>query len=80
MLDAGGNLYAERCFYCGQGPRLYFCDILDHPVCDGCWPSVRDTLSRWGDLRGLARGVTPADRQVPRGAWTATEAAKGQTP
>ena len=73
----GGNLYAENCYYCGRGPRLFFCDILDHPVCDGCWPAVRDTLTRWGDLRGLGRAVTAADRQVPRGAWTADSNASG---
>ena len=80
MLDAAGNLYAEHCYYCGEGPRLFFHDTLGQPVCDGCWRAVRDTLGRWGDLRGLAeagcrkpqgRAVTEADRQVPRGAWTA---------
>ena len=79
MLDAAGNLYAEKCYYCGVGPRLFFHDTLGRPVCDGCWRAVRDTLGRWGDLRGLGRAVTEADRQVPRGAWTA-EAAKGESP
>ena len=82
MLDAAGNLYAEHCYYCGQGPDLFFHDTLGQPVCDGCWTAVRDTLGRWGDLRGLAeagcrkpqgRAVTEADRQVPRGAWTAND-------
>ena len=78
MLDAAGNLYAEKCFCCGVGPRLFFHDTLGRPVCDGCWRAVRDTLGRWGDQRGLGRAVTEADRQVPRGAWTAD--GKGETP
>ena len=73
-----GNLYAEQCFYCGALPRLFFHDLLEKPVCDLCWPAVRDTLGRWGDLRGLGRAVTEADRQVPRGAWTAARADKGE--
>ena len=82
MLDAAGNLYAEKCYYCGVGPRLFFHDTLGQPVCDGCWRAVRDTLGRWGDLRGLAeagcrkpqgRAVTEEERQVPRGAWTADD-------
>ena len=83
MIDAGGNLYAEKCYYCGVGPRLFFHDTLGQPVCDGCWRAVRDTLGRWGDLRGLGRAVTEADRQVPRGAWTADakeETGKEETP
>ena len=92
MLDAAGNLYAEKCFYCGAGPDVFFHDTLNHPVCNLCWPAVRDTLGRWGDLRGLAeagcrkpqgRAVTEEDRQVPRGAWTAAakeETGKEETP
>ena len=71
MIDADGNLYAENCHYCGRGSSAFFCDLLRKPICSGCWPAVRDTLGRWGDLRGLRRFVTEADRQVPRGAWTA---------
>ena len=83
MLDAAGNLYAEHCYYCGEGPSAFFHDTLNHPVCDGCWRAVRDTLGRWGDMRGLGRAVTEADRQVPRGAWTAAakeETGKEETP
>ena len=71
MIDADGNLYAENCHYCGQGPDVGFFDNLRKPICILCWPAVRDTLGRWGDLRGLGRVVTEADRRVPRGAWTA---------
>ena len=71
MIDADGKLYAENCHYCGRGPGLYARDYLNNPACNLCWPAVRDTLGRWGDLRGLGRAVTGADRQVPRGAWTA---------
>ena len=71
MIDADGNLYAENCHYCGRGPDVGDYDLLRKPICNGCWPAVRDTLGRWGDLRGLGREVTGADRQVPRGAWTA---------
>ena len=74
-----GNLYAENCDYCGRGPELFPIDYLHHPVCHLCWPAVQDTLGRWGDLRGLGRAVTEADRQVPRGAWEAAKAAKGET-
>ena len=77
MLDAGRTLYAEQCFYCGYMPRLFYHDYLGKPVCDGCWPAVRDALGRWGDLRGLGRAVTAADQQVPRGAWTADSNASG---
>ena len=82
MLDAAGNLYAENCHYCGRGPDVGAYDLLRKPICTLCWPAVRDTLGRWGDLRGLAeagcrkpqgRAVTEADRQVPRGAWTADD-------
>ena len=69
MIDADGNLYAENCHYCGRGPDVGAYDLLRKPICNGCWPAVRDTLGRWGDLRGLGRTVTEADRQVPRGAW-----------
>ena len=72
-----GNLYAKQCFYCGAMPRLFYHDVIGAPVCDFCWPAVRDTLGRWGDLRGLGRAVTEADRQVPRGAWTAAGNASG---
>ena len=71
MLDGKGNLYAENCYYCGRGPDVVAHDYLRHGACTLCWPAVRDTLGRWGDLRGLGRAVTEADRQVPRGAWTA---------
>ena len=82
MLDGKGNLYAENCYYCGRGPDVVAHDYLRHGACTLCWPAVRDTLGRWGDLRGLAeagcrkpqgRAVTEADRQVPRGAWTADD-------
>ena len=69
MIDADGNLYAENCHYCGRGPDVGAYDLLRKPICNGCWPAVRDTLGRWGDLRGLGRVVTETDRQVPRGAW-----------
>ena len=80
MIDADGNLYAENCHYCGRGPDVGAYDLLRKPICNGCWPAVRDTLGRWGDMRGLAeagcrkpqgRVVTEADRRVPRGAWMA---------
>ena len=71
MIDAAGNLYAENCHYCGRGPDVGAYDLLRKPICTLCWPAVRDTLGRWGDLRGLGRTVTEADRRVPRGAWTA---------
>ena len=71
MLDADGNLYTVNCHYCGRGPGLYVRDCLTNHTCNLCWVAVRDTLARWGDLRGLGRVVTEADRRVPRGAWTA---------
>ena len=72
-----GNLYAENCDYCGRGPDVIAHDCLRHYTCTLCWPAVRDALARWGDLRGLGRAVTEADRQVPRGAWTADSNASG---
>lgn len=69
MIDADGNLFPEPCHYCTAGRLSFFRDGTSSPVCNICWPSVRDSLGRWGDLRGVGREVMESEKRMQRGRW-----------